>query len=225
MSRTDHTAGLTRRRLLHATGGLLAVATAGCTGLLGDEPVSFEADPAIVPADVRDDTGYSLHDQTTDTVTRTYSVAGQERTVEVTNHIAEYDRAIQLGGMRFQAAVFTVLSTPQIDVLGRSFNPVRDMSNRELARELQHQYEEVSDISFRDEYTIPILDSQTTVGRYDANARLAGSADSLTVDIVLHVSDPIEAADEFVVCVGGYPTQIDDADAIMTLMQSVTITD
>jgi len=210
-----------RRSFLAGTGLALGTVTAGCAALLGNEPLTFAAEPARVPDATAEETGYELDGVREETVERTFEAAGQSRTVEVTNQIAEYQKAVDLGPLGEQeAAIFTVLSTPKVEVIGRTFNPVDGMSTRELADMLQNQYEAIENLEREREGTVTVLGSETTQTQFTAETQLAAGE---TVDIFLHVSEPVESGDDLIIAVGGYPRQLEAIEEgnVLTLMESV----
>jgi len=210
-----------RRTFLVGTGLVLGTASAGCAALLGDEPIAFEADPATVPEATTDETGYESAGVRTDQIERELEAAGQSRTVQVTNQIAEYEKSVDLGpiGER-RAAIFTVLSTPQVEVLGRTFNPVADMSTADLVDMLQDQYEGLEDVERESEGTVTIAGTETTQTKFVAETQLA---EGETIDTFLHVSEPVESGDDLLVTVGGYPRQLEaeEEDNVLAMMEGV----
>ncbi len=222
--RADAVTGTTRRRLLAAGGAAAVVGLAGCAGIdtdliTGSGPAEFDAEAATVADATLSETGYELVDVSEDVRTESFEVADQTREVEVTSHFAEYDRAVEILGERFQAAVFVAFSTPQIEVLGRTFNPVGDMSSEDLAEMVQSRYDGVEDLERRSEYETTVAGSQSRVVQYDARADLAESG--VTVDLVLHVADPVAVGGDFVVGIGAYPEAVGDGDAVRALLNGI----
>lgn len=213
---------VTRRRAL-AVGGTLGIAgLAGCTALefvTGGDPVEFAAEAATVSDAALEETGYESQGVSDDVITREVEAAGQTREVEVTNRIAEYDRGVDVLGERFRAAVFSVLSTPQVEVLERTFNPIAEMDTDDLVEMLQSRYEGMSGIERVSEYTTDVVGSETEVVEYEAESELADGGP--TVDLTLHVTEPIEVGGDFVVCLGGYPQVISDGDGVRRLLNGV----
>lgn len=150
---------LTRRRALTAAGGAALAGLAGCTALdvATGEPAEFTAGTATVADAALDESGYELNEVTENTQTREFDVAGSTREVRVTSTIAEYDKAVELFGERYQAAVFAVLTTPRVEVLGQAFNPVGELDDEERARLIVDRYESVSNLERSSEYTTDIL--------------------------------------------------------------------
>lgn len=190
-----------RRDVLAGAGTGLAVGLAGCTS----GGASFGAAEATLATAVQSDTGYSHHRTTEDTIVKEFGRFGITRSVEVTNVVAEYDRAIELGLLdtRLQAAVFAVLSTPQVRILGRSFNPVADMSTVEIADLLQERYEGISDVEEDGEFTAPVAGESTTVTRFTAEARLVAAG--VALDVYLFVSAAVEVGEDFLVTLSVHP--------------------
>lgn len=212
----------TRRQLLAGAGAGLATGLAGCSGQLTAEGAAFDAAEVSLAASVQSDTGYS-HYRTEDlTVTREFSRFGFSRSVEVTNSVSEYDRAIELSllGQRVRAAVFAALSTPQVDILGKSFNPVADMSTREIAGMLQEHYENVDDIREDTSFESTVAGQTTTVTRFTAAATLVELG--VSVDIYLYVSEAVELDGDFVVALAAHPQAFgEERDTVEALLSGV----
>lgn len=210
---------MTRSHLAVATVVVLLL-SAGCLGVLtGSEPLEFTASPATVTDDALTEAGYQETDVEEQPIERDVTVAGQERTVKVTNWVARYGRQVDLGPLGEQElGVFVLLSTPQVEVVGRTFNPVDDMSNRELLQELQGNFEglEVGERTGSDQARL--LGRETTVETYDGTATVEGREVDLRIRItrVTHEGD-------IVIAVGAYPAQFpEEGDRIETLLGGVT---
>ncbi len=213
---------MSRRRFVAGaagTGGSLALA--GCLGVLtGEKALRFEANAAVVPPSVRESAGYEEYRTTEPEVTREFTVAGQTREVTVKNVMAQYDRGVELPVVgRARAAVFTVLSTPQVKVLGKTFNPVKDMSTDEIAEMVQQRYERVENVRRADSRSVAILDTETTAVRYTGDATLAGGGAS--VEVYLTVTEPVADDDDFVLCFAGYPRALDERETVTSLVNGV----
>lgn len=219
------------RRTFLTLGASAAIAsTAGCTAsipFVGDEPMEFDADPASIPQSALDETGYDEHDIKDVEVERTFEAGGRTQDVIVTNWQAEYDKAIDLGGVgipvdqRLRAAVCTALTTPQVDVLGRTFNPVGDMTSEELAEMVQERYEGIENLEQVDEDTVSITGQSTAVGEFEGEADLVG--EGISIDLTLHIAEAVEAGDDLVVGVGGYPTELrsNERPNIFSLLEAI----
>lgn len=210
-----------RRKLMAAVGAIGAASLSGCvvTEFLTGEQIEFDAETAIVSEDALAATGYGEYRVRDAEVTRTFEAAGQSRDVVVTNRIAEYDRVIEVLGVRLQGATFTVLSTPQVDLFGQTFNPVGEMDTDDLVMEAQARYESIESVERDSERSETVLGSDVTVVRYRAEARPADA--DLTIDTTLHVTEPIEAGSDFVVCLAAHPRVIDETDSVNRLLRGV----
>lgn len=210
-----------RRNFLVGAGALaLGAAAAGCTDVIGDEPMTFEASPAQVPDSTTDETGYDLDDLREVVVERTFEVADRSQQVEVTNWQAQYSKTVefaQVGSQR--AAVFTALATPQVEVLGQTFNPVAEMSPEELADRIQDQYDEIQELEPDEQAPITILGEDATRTRFSGEVRLQ---QGVRVDVHLHVSSAVESGDDFVIAAGGYPQQLQaEEDHVLAMMERI----
>lgn len=212
----------TRRRVLAGGAAFGTGLGAGCTGL-ADERLS--SSPATVGDDALSETRYSEHAVDELVIDHTVSRFGLERTLEVRNWYAEYDRAISLnvfGLPRLQAAVVAVLSTPRVSAFGRSFNPVGEYTTDELVGLIQERYDELETVERVGETSVAILGTETTVAEYDGRARLVEAG--FTLDVVVRVSEAVEHGDDFVLCVavapriGGVETE---GNAVRTLLAGV----
>lgn len=212
----------TRRQLLAGAGVGLAAGLSGCTGQLTGDGAAFAAGPATLPESVQSDTNYTHHRTFEDTIVREFERFGISRQVEVTNVIAEYDQAIDLGifGGRFQAAVFSTLATPQVNVLGRSFNPVGDMSPIEIAEMIQERYDNIDGVTEDAHIDAEVAGETTDVTRFTAEARLMEAG--LSVEVYLYVSAAVDVGDDFIVTFAAHPRAFGQrADAVRRLMAAV----
>lgn len=205
------------------TTGLLAllVLSAGCVGVLtGNEALTFEAGPVSVSSATLDDAGYEEVRSTTQEMQREVSAAGQSRDVVVTNQITEYARTVDAGPLGSgEFARFVVVSTPAVEVLGQTFNPVGEMSNRELAELAQDQYQGLENLQSVGERTVSVLGTEATVSRFTADATVQGT--DRTVELTLHVTR-IRDGGDFIVVIAAHPTLLPgEADRVDTMFGGV----
>lgn len=203
---------------------LAALAFAGSAGCLdavaGEEPARFVAPLAPVSDDALDGTGYELDERRKRERTRTFEVLGQRREVEVVNRVSEYHRSIDLGPLgEVRGAVFATLSTPAVSVLGRTFNPIEEMTNREIAAEVQSQYEALSVGPEIDRRTIRVLDEEVDLSTFEGEAMFMGTG----IDVFVHTA-LAEGDEVFVVVFGIYPRLLsDEEETIVELAEGVRI--
>lgn len=221
---------VTRRQLLGGAGATIAAASAGCSAIpfLGNEPLEFEATQTTVPASAREDTGYDEQGVTENVVERTFEVGGQTQEVIVTNWQAQYDKAIDVSEVAdvpteqsARAATFTVLSTPQVSVLGRSFNPIADMDSRELAGRVEGDFENLENLEQVGEESALVAGQETTAGEFSADAQLSEAP--VDVELALHITEAAEVGEDFVVTVGAYPRKVQEVerDNVFSMMEAV----
>jgi len=191
------------------TAGVLALAvlmtTAGCGFITGSESLSFSANQATVSDATLSETGYEEVSVEAANITRNFSAAGQERQVEVTNWIAQYERQVSLGPLGDRrAAVFAGLSTPAVEILGQTFNPVANFDNRQIIQRFQKQYDSVSVGDRVDTAQVEALGEERNVSRYEGTAQLAGN----DVDVYIHLAK-FRHGDDYVVALAVYPQRLD----------------
>ena len=219
-----------RRTFLTLGASTILAGTAGCSDripFIGDEPMEFSAQPAAVPQAVVDETGYEAQDLEDVVMEETVEAGGQSQLVVVTNWQAEYDKPIDVGGFgavtngQLRAGVFSVLTTPQVNVLGRSFNPIADMDSDELAEQVQDRYDGVDQLERVGDDTITIVGESTTVAEFEGEADLVG--EGVTVNLTLHIAEAVPAGEDFIVGFGAYPTELRDEEQqhVMTLLESI----
>lgn len=206
-----------------AFGALLAsgfAAGSGCLGFArGNEPLYFEAVGATPSEAAVSEAGYEHRSTETQTITEEFEVGGVTRSAEAVNVIAQYDKPIDLGplGSR-RGAVFAVYATPQIEVLGRTFNPVEDMSHRKLTRRVQSNFEEISINERVDTRTITVLDKKTELSKFAGTATL----DSVDVEVFVHLGT-VKSKNDILVLLGIYPRILgDEEETIVALAESVS---
>lgn len=198
------------------------VLTSGCTGLVFGDGLEEEAQPARVDQATVDDTGFEFQDAQVLDLNETVSVAGQERQIRATNHLARYGRQSSLPTADRETGAFIVVSTPEFSVLGRPMNPVADMSNRELLAEFRPQLEkqlgnDLENVRTVDERDEPVLGLEATVTTFAADTTVDGEEVTLNVHItkVLHEGD-------VVIALGAHPEALQQqAPEIHQLMRGI----
>lgn len=210
---------LSRRAFAAALSGTV-VAGSGCLGFItGEEAQEFEASPATVSDGALEETDYRQSgDQESEEmeVTRTVEGGGQERDIKAVNYISQYERKISILGMEKRAAVFVAFTTPKVEILGKTFNPVGEMSNRELVQQVQGKYEGLSVGEEVDTRETEMLGETVEISKFEGQADLDGT----TVDVYVHVGQTDHDGD-FVIPIGIYPQRIDDEEAVFTLLDGV----
>ncbi len=195
---------LSRRTLL---GGLTVglASTSGCLGFAtGDDSLTFEADPARVSEQVLSETKYEETERRSPTIAREFTVAGQSREVEITNHLGVYEKAVELEDVGSQTvALFALFTTPRIEIAGESFNPVGEVSVQDLLEQFQSRYDGVDVGEKVDSSTVQTLGTEATVEKYTGSVTMQGEE----IDAYLQVTR-FEHDGDYVVGVGSYPQQL-----------------
>jgi hypothetical protein len=208
------------RQAAAATALAIVLVASGCVGFIsGNEALTVEASDGSVSSAALSDAGYERARSETMTVERTFEVAGQTREVQAKNHLSEYHKTVSLpvlGGER-KAAVFVVFTTPQVEFAGQTFNPVGEMSNRELLDELQSQYDDIEVGQRTDSRTVRTLGTDATVDTFEGSARLSG----VSLDVRFQITK-IRHGDDFVIAVGIYPKQLPgEGENVDTLLRNL----
>ncbi len=204
------------RRTAVAVAFAALIATSGCLGILGGDGVEVSASQATVSEDALQETGYEEVSVEESEVTREFSAAGQSRNVTVTNWVAMYERTVDVPVIGEQrAAVFGAFASPEVSVLGQSFNPIDDYSERDLAELAQQQYDGLSVGQTASTREMTVLNESTEVTKFEGTAEISGQS----VDVYIHVTK-VKHDGDHVVAVAIYPQDLDGeqerVDALLT---------
>lgn len=176
----------------------------GCTGFLSG-PVSFSASQATVSDAALEETGYEHNGTRAMNVTRTFSAAGQEKQVEVTNWISEYHQSVGLPGVgERRVAMFVTFSSPQVNVLGKSFNPLAQYDNAQLARQFTSRLRSVGGVRQVDSRNRTMLGQTTEVSKFEATVTTTAG---VQFDAYVHVAK-VKHEGDVVVALGVYPQKL-----------------
>lgn len=193
------------RQALIAVALAALVTTTGCLGILGG-PVEFSASKATVSDDALEQTGYQEVSVEQSEVNREFSAAGQSKNVTVTNWVAMYERTVSIPALgEKRAAVFSAFASPEVSVVGQTFNPIADYSNRKLAKLAQEQYSSLSVGDSVGTRSVTVLNESAEVTKFEGTATLDGGQ---SVDVYIHVTK-VKHDGDFVVALAIYPQQLD----------------
>ncbi|NGM71580.1 hypothetical protein G6M89_21790 [Natronolimnobius sp. AArcel1] len=209
---------MNRRTLLAGLGVSGLASLSGCLGLIGMD--EHESAPAGVDAAIRSETGYEQTGVDELTIDEEVDLTVTSERVVVHNYLTEHEKAVDVAGLANQrAAIFSVLTTPEVGALGRNFNPVEEMDARELVDLIEDNYDEIGNIEFEDDESVEILEQTTTRSWFTADAEFEGT--SLTVD--LHVTEAVSAGDDLLVSIGVYPADLRsrEEDNVIALMENI----
>lgn len=199
---------MNRRTYLGAVGAASLAGLAGCTGLLGlDE---HEANPVGVPSQVRSDTGYEQTGVDDVVIEEKVDMKLWSETISVTNYVVEHEKTVSFGPLTDQrAAVFAVLSTPQISVVGQQVNPVEDMDTAELVDMIASNYEDLGAPEHVGDKELPVLDSSVVTSTFATEATFMGNQD---IEVNLHVTEAVKTEEDLVVGIGVYPRDLESRE-------------
>lgn len=208
---------ITRQTIAIAAVGLMIV-TAGCGFITGEEALTFSASPATVSDQAASDAGYKEVSVTEQTVTRNFSAADQTRQVKVTNQLTQYERQVDLGPLGSKrAAVFVALASPEVKVATETFNPIAEMSEREILQQFESEYESISVGDRIDNRTVTVLGQSTAVEKFEGTATLAGSQ----VDVYIHATK-LKHEGDHIVAVAIHPQRLDGEEQnVITLLEGL----
>lgn len=172
-----------------------------------------------MPDSVLEETGYEHTEDEEMELEREFSAAGQTRSVIATNVLAKHEKTLDLGVLGEQeGAVFTALTTPQVKVLDKTFNPVNNMSAKELAKMVQDRYSGFENVEEQSSSEVTINGNTTQQVKLAGDAALSGSP----VEIYLHVSEAVDLGSDFLVTFGSYPIgNSREEENILQLMEAV----
>ncbi|SDZ75734.1 hypothetical protein SAMN04488065_0075 [Haloplanus vescus] len=207
----------TRRGVVTLAAGALAT-TAGCGFITGEGALEFTASPATVADSTVEESPYEETNVTDQTVEREFSAAGQTRTVTIVNQLAQYERQVDMGPLGSErAAVFVTYTSPQVEIAGKTFNPIEDMSETAVLQQFESQYDGVTVGEQVDQQSVATLGQSTSVSKFEGTASLAGSQ----MDVYLHATK-FQHGSDFVVAVAIYPQQLsNESEQVVSLLQGL----
>ncbi|RQG90363.1 hypothetical protein EA462_08485 [Natrarchaeobius halalkaliphilus] len=204
------------RRSILAAGatGTLAV-TAGCLDfVLGDGPLEFEAGRVAPSESALSETGYNEAEVDEETIEETVEVGGLEREVRATLWLSTYTKTRTIEGIEHDANSFVAVSVPGMEVMGRSFNPLEDMSNEELLEEFVGQANvDVDDIQHKDSFSLETLGEGRDVDRFTGETREGG--ETIAVELAL---TSFRHNDDSIVLLGTHPELLAEESANVELL-------
>ena len=206
-----------RTKQLAVLGLAALVVLSGCSSLSGS--LAFSAQKATVGQQALSQTSYQEQGVRARNVTRTFSAAGQSKNVSVTNWIASYDQQIDLGPLgKRRAAAFSVVSTPQVSVLGQSVNPIGSYDNAKLVALLQQNYNGISDVTPVSNHTATMLGHPTNVTKFSGTATLDGRSVNVYVDVT-----KVKDGGDYVLALAVYPQRLSDRESknVETLLAGI----
>jgi hypothetical protein len=209
--------GLDNRALI-ALALAATLATAGCLGFLSGT-TTVTSSPAVVAENSASDANYEQANMRSLSVNRTFSAADQERTVEVSNWVVEYQKSVSVGPLIDQkAAVFATFTSPEVSAFGQSFNPLSKLSTKDFAKRMQGQYQGLSIGDEVDNTTVAVVGESANVSQFGGTATFEGQE----LDVYIVVSEPVKHEGDYVVTMAVYPQLLDgEYQTIKELMRNL----
>jgi hypothetical protein len=193
------------------------VLTSGCLGFILGDALEFSASKATVNDNALSETGYQQSKVESIEANRTFEAGGQSREVEVTNWVAQYDKSIGIDGVgEGTVAKFVVVSSPEVEVASKSFNPLAKFDNAELVRRFVSGYGNVNDIRAVGSRNVTMLGTETKVSEFTATARTHG----VNVDVTIQATK-VKHGSDWIVVLAVYPDRLDQSDDVTRLMKGV----
>ncbi|MFP8952399.1 DUF6517 family protein [Natrialbaceae archaeon A-arb3/5] len=128
------------------------------------------------------------------------------------------DDALDSGPTDVDGSTFVAVSSPAVEVLGRTFNPLAEMDNEELLEEFMGEVDADADaVEHEETNSLDVLGDERDVDLFRGETQQGG--ESVTVDILL---SSFVHEDDHIVLVGSYPDIVEgESEAVETLMESV----
>lgn len=206
-----------RRTQLLGVALALLLATSGCLGAFSSGTTTFEAEPAEVNQAAASQTGFEKNGTSDSVVTREIGPDGASQTVEVINKVTTYEKALEiplLGTARL--GVFSIVSSPAVEIAGQTFNPLADYSNDQLVQLVTNRFGSLSNVEQVSSRQLTVLGTETTVTKYAATTTAQGQE----IDVFVHVTK-VRHEGDFLVGVGVYPQRLDQESDVLTLLRAV----
>ncbi|WP_299237196.1 DUF6517 family protein [Natronomonas sp.] len=195
-----------RRTLITGALGLTA-GLAGCAAT--QEEFEFEAEPAAFDDAAVNEAGYERVQQQDIVVDRSVEAGGTERDVTVTNYATAYSREVSVGDQTRPLASAVVFSTPSISIVGQEFNPAASENLLDLVARASDQLDDrfeagsIRDITKVEERDTTVLETETTMGVFDAVAETDGR--ELTLRLLVA---RVQRDGDIIVVGAAYPQQL-----------------
>jgi hypothetical protein len=104
-----------------------------------------------------------------------------------------------------------------VEVATQSFNPIAEMSEREILQRFETEYESISVGEQIDSRNVTALGSSTEVKKFEGSAQLAASQ----VDVYVHAAK-IKHEGDYIVTVAIYPQALDGEEQnVVTLLKGL----
>lgn len=210
-----------KRQVTLALAVLTLLAIGGCVGLVLGDGVQMDGEPAGVSEEALGETGFQFSEYRTLYLNESIEVAGQQRSINATNHAMVYKQRTDLERFDRNTGGFVVLSTPDVSIAGESINPAARMSNKELVEQFQGDLEsevgELGNLTAVSERTEPVLGYASTVSIFETTTTVEGRE----VTLYVHVTT-VKHENDLVAAIGVHPEALSQqAPEIHRLMRGI----
>lgn len=201
----------TRRATLGALATAGVAALAGCSLL--EDALEQEAEPAAVEDNTVGSSDFEQDSLADQVYEESIEIAGESRDLRLTNWTNQYTRTVS--GVDFDAARFSLFTTPTVTVAGESANPFGRFDREQLLQDMIDRFDVVpiQNIERTGERTVMMFDEALTVGEFDAETDGG-------VQLRLHLADRTHDGD-LLVLFGLHPELLDTTGELDTLAQNV----
>lgn len=192
----------------------LVVLIAGCSGTL----VEIESSPATIPESALAPRGYVHGNTTAVPVTYPVGFAGLSRDVTVRTWVSGYSRTTTN-----DTAVLALYSSPNVEVAGRSVNPLGELSNRELVAFVLERTGDLRGLAGLDGLTdlreigaqnVTVLEEPTRIASYAGTAEVDGRRRGVVVNVAV-----VEHGDDLIVALGVHDERLDERSVQAALLR------
>lgn len=218
----NHLSTRSRRSLLAAGAtGTLAL-TAGCLDFaLGNGPLEFSGD-RVAPSDgALEETEYTEESVEERSIEKSAEVGlSIEREFKAGIWQSTYVKDVSILGGEREAALFTTLSIPAVEVAGRSFNPLEDLSNGELVERLLGEVDseagQIEGIEHEESFGLDVLGDGRDVDTFIGQSTYDGEE----IDVELTLTSFVHE-DDLLVLLGTHPEVLAEESAnVEVLLES-----
>lgn len=194
----------TRRSVLLVAAAGLAT-TGGCLRFAaGTAPLEAEANEVTIADGALAETGYEVSRSERTTRTYTVTIAGQSREIEASNYVSEYRKSLSVGAVEEEyLGTVSVTSAPRTELLGRTFHPFEGLNDRQLAADLQSEYDGFETVKSVENDVVRVLGERREAAVYRAETERAGES----IEVIIHVLS-LDHDEDRLVGVGIHPASL-----------------
>lgn len=209
----------------------LLLVTAGCMGV-GLEGASYSAPPGEVTDGVAAENDYNITAINQFDFNRTVNISeDREYRIHASNWVTTYQKMGQVNTTVNEQTIstnsvsmFAVVSTPSVEIAGQELNPLANAPMGDIMSRVTDQNENVEVHEKIGETTVVHEETgqNVTVEKYNATITIPEA--NMEVDAYVH-SSVVKTSDAVLVTIGVYPVQLDEEEAIHSMIENVGTSD